>query len=83
MSKKYKGVELKKPDIIILAKRYNIKIGTKDLTKEKIDLNMAKNMMPDLLKNNDLMGQIKSKLILVFVCILVLLGAILLFAMLN
>ena len=28
MSKKYKGVELKKPDIIILAKRYNIKIGT-------------------------------------------------------
>ena len=37
---------------------------------------MAKNMMPDLLKNNDLMGQIKSKLILVFVCILVLLGAI-------
>lgn len=76
MSKKYKGVELKKPDIIILAKRYNIKIGTKDLTKEKIDLNMAKNMMPDLLKNNDLMGQIKSKLILVFVCILVLLGAI-------
>ena len=43
MSKKYKGVELKKPDIIILAKRYNIKIGTKDLTKEKIDMNMAKN----------------------------------------
>ena len=44
MSKKYKGVELKKPDIIILSKRYNIKIGTKYLTKEKIDLNMAKNM---------------------------------------
>ena len=76
MGKKYKNVEFKKSDIFLIAKKNNIKVGSKDLTKEKIDLNTAKNMMPDLLKNNDLMGQIKSKLILVFVCILVLLGAI-------
>ena len=76
MGKKYKNVEFKKSDIFLIAKKNNIKVGSKDLTKEKIDLNTAKNMMPELLKNNDLMGQVKSKLILVFVCILVLLGVI-------
>jgi hypothetical protein len=76
MGKKYKNVEFKKSDIFLIAKKNNIKVGSNDLTKEKIDLNTAKNMMPELLKNNDLMGQVKSKLILVFVCILVLLGAI-------
>ena len=74
MSKKYKNVEFKKSDVFLIAKKNNIKVGSKDLTKEKIDLNTAKNMMPELLKNNDIMSQVKSKLILVLVCILVLLA---------
>ena len=76
MSKKYKNVEFKKSDVFLIAKKNNIKVGSKDLTKEKIDLNTAKNMMPELLKNNDIMSQVKSKLILVLICILVLIGVV-------
>lgn len=76
MKKKYKNVDIKGSDIIILAKKNNIRMGNKDITKEKIDLKTAQKMMPELLENKDVMKQVKSKIGLIIVCLLALLGVV-------
>lgn len=77
LSKQYKNIDFKKSDIVILAKKNNIKnIGSKDLSKTKIDLKTAQKMMPTLLENKSLVSEIRNKLIIVGICLLVLLGVI-------
>ncbi len=76
MKKKYKNLNIKNSDIVILAKKNGIKMGTKDITKEKIDLKTAQNMMPSLLEDKDVIKQVKSKLALIIFCLLALLGVI-------
>lgn len=76
ISKAHKGVELKPSDILIMAKKNNIKIGTKDITKEKIDMKSVSKAMPQILENEGMMKQVKSKIILIIICLLALLGVI-------
>ena len=76
MKKKHKNVNLKSSDIIILAKKNNIKMGNKDITKEKIDLKSVKNMMPQMLDNKDMMKEVKGKIALIVVCLFALLGVV-------
>lgn len=76
IAKAHKGVELKQSDILIIAKKNNIKLGTKDITKEKVDMKSVSQAMPQILQNEGMMKQVKSKLILIFVCLLALLGVI-------
>ncbi len=76
MSKKYKNVEFKQSDILILAKRNNIKVGNRDITKEKVDLKTITDNLPTLLNDKSFMGEIKNKLIILAVCLLVLLGVL-------
>lgn len=76
MSKRYKGIEFKSSDLVILAKKMNIKVGKKDLSKEKLDLNMAKQALPELMKDTDFMGKVKKSIAIIVISLLVLLGVI-------
>ena len=76
MSKRYKGIEFKSSDLVILAKKMNIKVGKKDLSKEKLDLKMAKQALPELMKDTDFMGKIKKSIAIIVISLLVLLGVI-------
>lgn len=76
MSKKYKGVEFKSSDIIILAKQRNIQVGKKDLSKEKIDFKTAEKMLPTILEDSAMMGKIKKSILIIILCFVVLMGVI-------
>lgn len=76
ISKAHKGLELKQSDVLILAKKNNIKVGTRDITKEKVDMKTVSKAMPQILENEGIMKQVKSKVILIIICLLVLLGVL-------
>ena len=73
MSKKYK-TEIKNSDILILAKQRNIRVGNKDL--EKLNTKDVGKVLPQAVKDEKLVNSVKNKLIILFVCFVVLLGAI-------
>lgn len=80
INKYYKNTNLKPTDVIILAKKHNIKMGTKDVVKEKLSFKAMFKAMPQLMKNKETRKQlIKSLAIfvvaiaaLVLVCFLIL-----------
>lgn len=75
MSKKYKGTDFKKSDVLILARQMGLKnIGTKDLSKQKIDLKTAKKALPLIMKDKNLVNSIKTKLLFVLIIFVTLLG---------
>ena len=76
ISKAHKGVEIKQSDVLIIAKKNNIKLGTKDITKEKADMKSVSQAMPQILQNDGIMKQVKSKIMIIIVCLLALLGVI-------
>ena len=77
INKNYKNLNISKSDILVLAKQYNVKqIGKKDLSKEKVNLQVAEQIVSNVLNNETQSNSLKHGIIVFFICLLILFGAI-------
>ena len=77
INKEYKNLNISKSDIIVLAKQYNVKqIGKKDLSKENVNLQVAEQIVSNVLNNEAESKSLKHGIIVVFICLLILFGNI-------
>lgn len=76
MVKKHKKMNIKQSDIVIISKKNNIKVGSKDIFKEKLNAKSVETMVPKLLRDKELVSDIKTKIVIILLSLLVLIVVI-------
>lgn len=77
MSKKYKKQNFAKSDILIISKQIGIKnIGKKDIKKQSLDVKTAEKMVSKVLNDKNSTNKLTSKLIILLISFIALLGVI-------